>query len=115
MCCTTERCSSVVKGKETSAAWFASGSHAWPLSDVECRSPVRGLPIVLSASMALARVAEKPAVRAQRKKRRTARADVARVRSQSLLDVIDTVIDKGLAVDAEVVLGLADIDLIYLR
>jgi hypothetical protein len=37
------------------------------------------------------------------------------VQSQSLLDVIDTVIDKGLAVDAEVVLGLADIDLIYLR
>jgi len=40
---------------------------------------------------------------------------VARVESQSLLDVIDTVIDKGLAVDAEIVLGLADIDLIYLR
>lgn len=35
--------------------------------------------------------------------------------SQSLLDVIDTVITKGLAVDAEIVLGLADIDLIYLR
>ena len=40
---------------------------------------------------------------------------MARVQSQSLLDVIDTVIDKGLAVDAEIVLGLADIDLIYLR
>jgi hypothetical protein len=40
---------------------------------------------------------------------------VAHVESQSLLDVIDTVIDKGLAVDAEIVLGLADIDLIYLR
>ena len=38
-----------------------------------------------------------------------------RIQSQSLLDVIDTVIDKGLAVDAEIVLGLADIDLIYLR
>lgn len=37
------------------------------------------------------------------------------VRSQSLLDVVDTLIDKGLALDAEVVLGLADIDLIYLR
>lgn len=43
------------------------------------------------------------------------RADAVRVPSQSLLDVIDTVIDKGLAVDAEIVLGLADIDLIYLR
>jgi len=28
--------------------------------------------------------------------------------------LIDNVIDKGLAVDAEIVLGLADIDLIYL-
>lgn len=36
-------------------------------------------------------------------------------RSQSLLDVVDSVIDKGLALDAELVLGLADIDLIYLR
>jgi hypothetical protein len=35
--------------------------------------------------------------------------------SQSLLDVVDTLIDKGLAVDAEVVLGLANIDLVYLR
>jgi Gas vesicle protein K/Gas vesicle protein len=37
------------------------------------------------------------------------------VRSQSLLDVVDSLIDKGLALDAEVVLGLADIDLICLR
>jgi hypothetical protein len=37
------------------------------------------------------------------------------VPSQSLLDVVDNLIDKGLALDTEVVLGLADIDLIYLR
>jgi hypothetical protein len=37
------------------------------------------------------------------------------VKSQSLLDVVDTLIDKGLALDAEVVLGLANIDLVYLR
>jgi hypothetical protein len=37
------------------------------------------------------------------------------VQSQSLLDVVDTLIDKGLALDAEVVLGLANIDLVYLR
>jgi hypothetical protein len=60
-------------------------------------------------------VTEKPVARTPRRKRRTSRADVPRVESQSLLDVIDTVIDKGLAVDAEIVLGLADIDLIYLR
>lgn len=34
---------------------------------------------------------------------------------QSLLDVVDNLIDKGLALDTELVLGLADIDLIYLR
>ena len=37
------------------------------------------------------------------------------VRSQSLLDVVDSLIDKGVALDAEVVLGLADVDLLYLR
>lgn len=36
-------------------------------------------------------------------------------RSQSLLDVVDNLIDKGVAVDGEVVLGLADIDLVYVR
>ena len=65
--------------------------------------------------MAGAPVTDKAAARAPRRKTRTARAGVARIQSQSLLDVIDNVIDKGLAVDAEIVLGLADIDLIYLR
>ncbi|HZL95492.1 MAG TPA: gas vesicle protein, partial [Vicinamibacterales bacterium] len=60
-------------------------------------------------------ITDKAAALAPRRKKRTARADAARIQSQSLLDVIDTVIDKGLAVDAEIVLGLADIDLIYLR
>jgi hypothetical protein len=36
-------------------------------------------------------------------------------RSQSLLDVVDSLMNKGLALDAEIVLGLADIDLLYLR
>lgn len=36
-------------------------------------------------------------------------------RSESLLDVVDSLIDKGVALDAEVVLGLADVDLLYLR
>ena len=44
-------------------------------------------------------VADKAAARAPRRKKRTARADAARIQSQSLLDVIDNVIDKGLAVD----------------
>ena len=53
-----------------------------------------------------------------RRRPRTARAraaSLAPVPSQSLLDVVDNLIDKGLALDTEVVLGLADIDLIYLR
>jgi hypothetical protein len=36
-------------------------------------------------------------------------------KEETLLDVVDSLIDKGVAVDAEVVLGVADIDLIYLR
>jgi len=65
--------------------------------------------------MAGAPATNRAAARAPRRTQRSGRADIARVQSQSLLDVIDTVINKGLAVDAEVVLGLADIDLIYLR
>lgn len=65
--------------------------------------------------MAGAPATKRAAVRAPRQRRRAAPGKLPRVASQSLLDVVDTVIDKGLAVDAEVVLGLADIDLIYLR
>ena len=50
-----------------------------------------------------------------RRPRRSPRRSPARLESQSLLDVVDSVIDKGLALDAEIVLGLADIDLVYLR
>jgi hypothetical protein len=35
--------------------------------------------------------------------------------NQSLLDVVDSLLDKGVVVDGELVLGLADVDLIYLR
>lgn len=33
----------------------------------------------------------------------------------SLVDVVDSLLDKGVVLDGEVVLGLADVDLIYLR
>jgi hypothetical protein len=33
----------------------------------------------------------------------------------SLLDLVDNVINKGIAIDGDVVLGVADVDLIYLR
>jgi hypothetical protein len=33
----------------------------------------------------------------------------------SLLDLVDNVLNKGVLVDGELVLGVADVDLIYLR
>jgi hypothetical protein len=33
----------------------------------------------------------------------------------SLIDIVDSLLDKGVVLDGEVVLGLADVDLIYLR
>jgi hypothetical protein len=33
----------------------------------------------------------------------------------SLIDLVDSLLDKGVVLDGEVVLGLADVDLIYLR
>ena len=33
----------------------------------------------------------------------------------SLVDLVDSLLDKGVVLDGEVVLGLADVDLIYLR
>lgn len=33
----------------------------------------------------------------------------------SLVDLVDSLLDKGVVLDGEIVLGLADVDLIYLR
>ena len=33
----------------------------------------------------------------------------------SLVDVVDSLLDKGVLLDGELILGLADVDLIYLR
>jgi hypothetical protein len=33
----------------------------------------------------------------------------------SLLDLVDNILTKGVVIDAEVVLGLAGVDLVYLR
>ena len=35
--------------------------------------------------------------------------------NQSLVDVVDSLLDKGVVLDGEIVLGLADVDLVYLR
>ncbi len=34
---------------------------------------------------------------------------------QSLLDLVDSLLDKGVVLDGEIILGLADVDLVYLR
>jgi hypothetical protein len=34
---------------------------------------------------------------------------------QSLVDVVDSLLDKGVVLDGEIVLGLADVDLVYVR
>lgn len=34
---------------------------------------------------------------------------------QSLLDMVDSLLDKGVVLDGELVLGLADVDLVYVR
>jgi hypothetical protein len=35
--------------------------------------------------------------------------------NESLLDVVDSLLDKGVVLDGELVLGIADVDLVYLR
>jgi hypothetical protein len=35
--------------------------------------------------------------------------------SESLLDLVDSLLDKGVVLDGEIVLGIADIDLVYVR
>jgi hypothetical protein len=35
--------------------------------------------------------------------------------NDSLLDLVDSLLDNGVVLDGELVLGLADVDLVYLR
>ena len=35
--------------------------------------------------------------------------------NNSLLDLVDSLLDKGVVLDGEIVLGLADVDLVYIR
>ena len=44
-----------------------------------------------------------------------ARLDVLHGRDASLLDLVDNVLNKGVVVSGDVVIGLAEIDLVYLR
>jgi hypothetical protein len=49
-----------------------------------------------------------------RRRRRRARAPAAAA-DESLLDVVDHVLTKGVVVSGDIVLALADVDLVYLR
>ena len=46
---------------------------------------------------------------------RTSLAGLLESPNESLLDVVDSLLDKGVVLDGEIVLGLADVDLVYLR
>jgi hypothetical protein len=35
--------------------------------------------------------------------------------NESLLDLVDSLLDKGVVLDGELVIGLADVDLVYVR
>jgi hypothetical protein len=53
--------------------------------------------------------------RAPRRTRPMADVDVLQAADASLLDLVDNVLTKGIMITGDVVIGLADIDLVYLR
>lgn len=48
-------------------------------------------------------------------RRRSGAATLISEPEPTLLDLVDSLLDKGVVVDGELVLGLADVDLIYVR
>ena len=42
-------------------------------------------------------------------------SDLLESPDQSLVDLVDSLLDKGVVLDGELVLGLADVDLVYVR
>ena len=46
---------------------------------------------------------------------RTSLAGLLESPDESLLEVVDSLLDQGVVLDGEIVLGLADVDLVYLR
>ena len=42
-------------------------------------------------------------------------ASLLESRNESLVDLVDSLLDKGVVLDGELVLGLADVDLVYVR
>ena len=52
---------------------------------------------------------------ARRRPRRRKKGNPLAARDGSLLDLVDNVLSKGVVVSGELMLGLADVDLVYLR
>ena len=42
-------------------------------------------------------------------------ASLLEVPDHHLIDLVDSLLDKGVVLDGEIVLGLADVDLVYVR
>lgn len=53
--------------------------------------------------------------RPKRRRRASGAARLLATPDPSLLDLVDNVLTKGVVIEGEVVLGLADVDLVYLR
>lgn len=54
-------------------------------------------------------------MRRPRRARKTTRAAIIEQADQSLLEVVDHVLNQGVVVTGDVVLSIADVDLVYLR
>jgi hypothetical protein len=66
--------------------------------------------------MAPLQLRRRAALTARRRRRRASRAGSRHADAEaSLLDVVDHVLTKGVVVSGDVVLALADVDLVYLR
>ena len=50
-----------------------------------------------------------------KKRRSVRRAPSLELADASLLDLVDNVLNKGIIISGEVVIGIAEVDLIYLR
>jgi hypothetical protein len=57
----------------------------------------------------------RPQVRPPRVPARRRAAQIVRRSDTSLLDVIDSLLNKGVVLNADIILALADVDLVYLR
>ena len=64
--------------------------------------------------MASVQLRRRPALSPRRRARRTGRTRPPD-QDASLLDIVDHVLTKGVVVSGDVVLALADVDLVYLR